>query len=139
MVSMTGKIESFEDLEVWQCARQLTADIYQLTSKPPIARDFVFKNQLRKSALPILSNIAEGFERDGNREFVQLLSIAKGSSGELRAQLIAAFDQRYFERSSFIKIQDQVDHISRMLSNLSKYLTRSEMRGRKFQEKTRGT
>ena len=136
---MTGKIEGFEDLEVWQCARQLTADIYQLISQSPIARDFVFKNQLRKSALSILSNIAEGFERDGNREFVQLLSIAKGSSGELRAQLIAAFDQHYFEEASFIKLRDQVDHISRMLSNLSQYLTRSEMRGRKFHDKPRGT
>ena len=121
---MTGKIGSFED---------------QLTSQPPITRDFVFKNQLRKSPLSILSNIADGFERDGNREFVQLLSIAKGSSGELRAQLIAAFDQHYFEKSSFSKIQDQVDHIHCMLSNLSKYLTRSEMRGRKSQEKTRET
>ena len=74
-------IERFEDIEAWQQARQLTKEAYKMTSAGDCARDFGLRDQLRRSAVSIMSNIAEGFERGGNKEFIQFLSLAKGSCG----------------------------------------------------------
>jgi len=82
-----SKIEKFEDIEAWKRARELTKTIYELTDKGLLARDFGLRDQLRRSAISIMANIAEGFERGGDKEFRQFLAIAKGSVGELKAQL----------------------------------------------------
>ena len=87
------KIKKFEEIESWKKARLLTSKIYQTTGQGNFARDFGLKDQIRRASISILSNIAEGFERGGDKEFVQFLAMAKGSCGEVRAQLYVALDQ----------------------------------------------
>ena len=79
-----SKIERFEDIEAWKQARELTKFIYQLTSSGEFARDFNLRDQIRRAAVSIMSNIAEGFERGGDKEFCRFLRIAKGSAGEVK-------------------------------------------------------
>ena len=82
-----GKIERFEDIESWKLAREAVNLVYAATRQEMFSRDFALCNQIRRAGISILSNIAEGFERNGNKEFLQFLSVAKGSCGEVRAQL----------------------------------------------------
>ena len=88
-------VKDFEDLEIWKEARRLTCEIYDLSKDAKFSKDFGLRNQMQRAAVSIMSNIAEGFERGGNQEFVQFLYIAKGSCGELRSQLYVALDQAY--------------------------------------------
>ncbi|HYG09366.1 MAG TPA: four helix bundle protein [Pyrinomonadaceae bacterium] len=127
-----GKIERFEEFEAWQRSRELTKLIYQLSGSGDFGRDFGLKDQIRRAAVSIPSNIAEGFERDGDKEFVQFLSVAKGSCGEVRTQLYIALDQHYLTKSQFDSVSAQLIELSRMLSGLITYLRNSELRGRKF-------
>ncbi len=129
---MGKTITSFEDLEVWKKSRSLTAKVYNLTSKDPLFRDFYLRDQLRKSAVSIMSNVAEGFERDGNREFLQALAIAKGSNGELLSQLIVAHDQGYLKQNEFQRLSVEIEHLGRMLGKLIRHLKTSPYRGKKF-------
>jgi len=87
------KIKKFEDLESWKKARTLTNEVYKATTAGNFVRDFALKDQIRRASISILSNIAEGFERGGDKEFLQFLAVAKGSCGEVRAQLYIALDQ----------------------------------------------
>ena len=105
------EIKQFEDLDVWQKARELTRLIYQISSDSSFAKDFGLKDQIRRSSVSILSNIAEGFERGSNKEFIQFLSYAKGSCGELRAQLYVALDQKYIDNEVF-----KISQIKRLIS-----------------------
>ena len=125
-------ITRFEDIEAWQQARQLTRDAYGITSAGDCARDYGFRDQLRRSAVSIMSNIAEGFERGGNKEFIQFLSLAKGSCGELRSQLYIALDQGYISRQQFDEMSLKTTSIARMVSGLMKYLKDSGIRGPKY-------
>lgn len=127
-----SKIRRFEDIDCWKKARELTKSIYSISLGVRFSKDFALRDQLRRSSISILSNIAEGFERDGNKEFVQFLSIAKGSCGEARAQLYVALDQEYISDMQFRSISEMAIEISRMLSGLIKYLKQSEMAGRKY-------
>lgn len=90
-----AKIERFEDIEAWKKARELRKAIYKVSRTGEFAQDFALRNQIRRAAQSTTSNIAEGFERGGNREFIQFLSDAKGSSGEVRDQLYTAIDENY--------------------------------------------
>ena len=92
--------KSFEDIEAWQKARELTVEIYSISKKGPFGKDYALKNQIQRASIAVMSNIAEGFERGGNREFSQFLSIAKGSVGEVRSQLYIALDQEYLHGES---------------------------------------
>jgi len=87
-----AKIERFEDLKVWQLAREICQDVWHLFETTTLGKDFELRNQMNKSSGSIMDNISEGFERNGNREFIQFLSISKGSCGELRSQLYRALD-----------------------------------------------
>ena len=87
-------VKKFEDLEIWQKARGVIREIYSISSVGEFSKDYGLKDQIRRSSVSIISNISEGFERDGNKEFLQFLSLAKGSCGELRAQLYVALDQQ---------------------------------------------
>jgi four helix bundle protein len=91
-----GTIRRFEDLEIWQIARKLSLRVFHLTETAPSSEDYKFKNQIRASAGSVMDNIAEGFERSSQFEFVNFLSISKGSTGETRSQLYRGVDQRYF-------------------------------------------
>ena len=96
-----AKIERFEDMLSWQKARELTKHVYQLSKQGDFARDFELRGQMRSASISVMSNIAEGFERGGDKEFIQFLSTAKGSCGEVRSQLYVALDQAYITPVEF--------------------------------------
>jgi four helix bundle protein len=127
-----AEIKRFEDLEAWKIARELTRTIYRLSSAGEFARDFGLRDQIRRASVSVISNIAEGFEREGDKEFLQFLAMAKGSCGEVRAQLYVAFDQLYIDEEQFNAISTKAIEVSQMISGLMKYLRRSEMKGSKF-------
>ncbi|HVP36823.1 MAG TPA: four helix bundle protein [Terriglobales bacterium] len=91
------KYRQFEELPVWQKARDLAIQIYKITQQGKFVRDFAFTTQIRKSSISVPSNIAEGFERGSRKEFIQFLYIAKASAGELRSQLVIAADLGYLD------------------------------------------
>jgi len=95
--------KSFEELSVWQKARELVNYIYSLTRKDAFSRDFSLIDQKRRTSASVMNNIAEGFERGSNAEFIQFLYISKGSAGETRTQLYIALDQEYISRDEFKK------------------------------------
>ncbi len=125
-------IEKFEDIEAWKMAREITQMIYQISSASNFSKDFALVNQIRRASVSILSNIAEGFERNGDKEFIQFLTIAKGSCGEVRAQLYVALDQNYIDKEQFVIIKNKLVETNRMLSRLIKYLQQSNLKGGKF-------
>jgi len=127
-----ARIERFEDVDAWKVARELTKSIYQVTSIGDFARDFGLRDQIRRAAVSILSNIAEGFERGGNKEFLQFLSLAKGSCGEMRAQLYVALDQLYLNPDQFQELVEKTARTSRLIAGLMKYLSTSDLRGSKY-------
>ena len=107
------KIENFEDIQIWQKANTLTISIYKMFSNN---RDFCFRDQIRRAAVSIMNNIAEGFERQGNKEFVRFLYISKGSCAEVRSMLYLALELKYIDREVFQKSANQTVEISKMLS-----------------------
>ncbi len=127
-----ARIEKFEDLVSWQKARVLAGSIYSATKSGEFARDFVLRDQIRRATVSIISNIAEGFERGGDKEFAQFLSHAKGSSAELRSQLYVALDQNYITKNQFEEMMALSREVSRLLSGLMTYLAHSTINGRKF-------
>ena len=115
-------IKRFEDLEVWQLARELVKQIYELSSKSKLSKDFGLKNQLQRSAVSVMSNIAEGFERKSKKEFIQFLNIAKASSGELRSQLYVTLDLGYLDKTAFDTVYKLCEKISKSIAGFVKYL-----------------
>lgn len=122
----------FEDLEVWKSARELTNRIYKITAEGGFAKDYGLRDQIRRAAVSIMSNIAEGYERGGNQEFIQFLSIAKGSSGEVRSQLYVVLDQSYIEKNECERLLDAFKKLSIMLNNFMEHLKGSRYRGAKY-------
>lgn len=114
--------KSFEDLEVWQKATDLAVRAYGLTLHPTFNRDIALRDQIRKSAISISSNIAEGFEYGNNKDFIRFLKYAKGSAGELRSQLHIAQKLDYMKASEFELMQRELLHLSRQISSLTRYL-----------------
>ena len=106
--------------------------VYHITSAGEFARDFALRDQIRRAAVSVLSNIAEGFERDGNKEFSQFLSLAKGSCGEIRAQLYIALDQAYLSDVQFRELSEHTFRVGRIIADLMKYLNTSGLRGAKY-------
>ena len=115
-------ITRFEDLEVWQTARELTRLVYALTNEGAFARDFGLRDQMRRAAVSVLSNIAEGFESRTQALFVEFLGRAKGSAGELRAQSYVALDAGYLKQAEFDSLSNLADKCSRQLSRFIAYL-----------------
>ena len=126
------KIVRFEDIDAWKKARELARNIYEITSNRELARDFALKNQLQRSAISIMANIAEGFERDGNKEFRQFLAMAKGSVGEVKAQLYVALDAKLINQACFAQNMAIADETSRLLAGFLRYLKASDHKGSKF-------
>ncbi len=127
-------VKYFEDLAVWKSARDLTSRIYKITGMGEFLKDFGLRDQIRRASVSIMSNIAEGFERGGNQEFTQFLSIAKGSCGEVRSQLYVAIDQGYITKKDFEQLIDDLRKLSIMLNNFMEYLRGSNYRGVKFKK-----
>ena len=127
-----ARIERFEDIEAWKSAREATRQIYLLSSSGEFARDFGLKDQIRRSSVSTMSNIAEGFEREGNKEFVNFLSIAKASCAESRSQLYVALDQKYLTEDQFQTAYDRLSETGKRIGGFMKYLRTSEFRGSKF-------
>ena len=127
-----AKINSFEDIQAWQKARELTKEIYKVSNSGAFSKDYGLRDQIRRASVSIVSNIAEGFERNGSKEFRQFLSISKGSAGEVRAQLYVAFDLEYITKEEFEKLNSLVFDTSRMISGFINYLRDSELKGAKF-------
>jgi four helix bundle protein len=124
--------KTFEELEVWQKAMALVKAIYSLTNNEKFNRDFSLTDQIRRASISVLSNIAEGFERGTNAEFIQFLYIAKGSCGEVRSQLYVAYELRYISKEDFHKCLEICKDISGQLSGFITYLKGSRMKGEKF-------
>lgn len=133
------QVKNFEDLEIWKDARALTRGIYQLTRDPKFAKDFGLRDQIRQATVSIMSNIAEGFERGGNQEFIQFLYVAKASCGEVRSQLYVAVDQSYAAQRDCEELTKSFRRLSIMISNLIDYLKRSGMKGAKFDSSKRSS
>ncbi|MBN1385236.1 MAG: four helix bundle protein [Elusimicrobia bacterium] len=119
------KVERFEELQVWIDSRKLVAEVYRLTLNDRFKKDFGLKEQIQRSAVSVISNIAEGFERHNNKEFIRFLIYAKSSAGELRAQLYVAVDIGYISRNEFEKVFKNTVKISQQLANFIKYLRKS--------------
>jgi four helix bundle protein len=127
-------VKYFEDLEVWKEARAMTNRIYKITAESGFSKDFGLRDQIRRAAVSVMSNIAEGFERGGNQELIQFLYIAKGSCGEVRAQLYLAKDQGYVGEEAFDELFKASKRLSVMISNLIGYLKGSPIKGSKFKK-----
>lgn len=127
-----SKIDRIEDILVWQKAKSLTVEIYKASNQGSFARDFGLRDQIRRAAVSIPSNIAEGFGRGGNKEFLHFLSIAKGSLYELKTQLIIANEIGYLDNEIFIKISNDSDEVGKMLTSFMNYLSNSDIKGIKY-------
>jgi four helix bundle protein len=126
------KINRFEDLEIWQEARALCQFIFDITSKEPFNKDYRFRDQIRASSGSIMDNVAEGYERSGNKEFIQFLSIAKGSCGETRSQCYRAMDFGYIDEETLEELIDQTTNLNRKIAGFMSYLKKSTYKGTKY-------
>jgi four helix bundle protein len=127
-------ITRFENLDIWKEARKLSREIYLITlNNSDFKNDFRFRDQIRASSGSIMDNIAEGFERNGNLEFRQFLSVAKGSAGETRSQLYRALDFNYITQEVFEVLKTDSENLSGKINNFITYLNKKEFKGTKFQ------
>ena len=125
-------IKRFEDIEAWKKARELTRELYRNSKVGAFSRDFALRDQIRRAAVSVMSNIAEGFERGGNKEFMQFLAVAKGSVGEIESQLYVALDQLYIDESEFVSLKRLAASTKRLIGGLISYLRGSGMKGVKY-------
>ena len=115
-------VERFEDLEVWQKARDVVNAVYQASSAGTFSRDYALRDQIRRAVVSIPSNIAEGFSRHSNKEFIQFLFISKGSVAEVQSQLYTALDQDYISQEAFDSTYERLEVVGRQLSRFITYL-----------------
>ena len=126
-------ITRFEDLEIWQEARRLAKEIHIISIETELKNDFRFRDQIKASSGSVIDNIAEGFERNGNFEFRQFLSIAKGSAGESRSQLYRVLDFNYINDEKFNVLRIDYENLSGKINNFISYLNKKYFKGTKFQ------
>ncbi|BAY35235.1 S23 ribosomal protein (plasmid) [Nostoc carneum NIES-2107] len=119
------KIETFEDLRVWQRAIDLVKQVYLLTQDGNFSKDFGLRDQIRRASVSIPTNVAEGFERFSRKEYLQFLNIAKGSAGEVRSLLRVALEVGYLETSQYQELYSHAKELSSMLSNQMQALRKS--------------
>ena len=116
------KITRFEHIECWQEARKIVNRVYRICSVDGFKRDYSLIDQIKRAAISIMANIAEGFSRKGNKDFIQFLFIAKSSAAELQSHLYVALDQRYLTEPDFNGLYEDLDKVQRKISNFIKYL-----------------
>ena len=129
-------ITKFEDLEVWKLARLLSQSIYPLTFADPVKNDYRLKDQMRGSAGSIMDNIAEGFERASQFEFINSLSFSKGEVGELKSQLYRCLDNNYISQELFDELYEKADILTKKITAFISYLNASKIRGQKYKNRT---
>jgi len=125
-------VKKFEDLEIWKLSRVLCNEINTIANGTELRKDYKLYSQIDGSSGSVMDNIAEGFERNGNREFIQFLSIAKASCGETRSQLYRVLDRNYINKEEFDKLYDQTIVLGRMIGGFIGYLKKSDLKGSKY-------
>jgi four helix bundle protein len=128
----------FEEIEGWKKARELTRKVYSVSGKGHFNADYGLRDQMRRAAVSVMSNIAEGAERGGSGEFLQFLSMAKGSTGEVRAQLHVALDQGYIDGKDFDRLTSLAEETAKLIAGLMNYLRKTTIRGSKYKTPTDG-
>lgn len=127
-------LRRFEDIEGWQRARELTRGIYDCTRAGTFAKDYALRDQIRRAAISVMSNIAEGFERSGTGEFIQFLGMAKGSVAEIEAHLYIALDQAYISQDEFKRLRSLATSTKGLIAGFMHYLRQSGVKGVKFKK-----
>lgn len=125
-------IHTFEDIEAWKRARVLAQEIFQVSQREIMRYDFALRDQVNRSTGSVMDNIAEGFERGGNKEFIQFLFVAKGSAGEARSQLYRMLDRGYITHKEHEDLFDEVVSTSQLLMSFISYLKKTEIKGTKY-------
>lgn len=125
-------IKRFEDLEIWQEARRLSNEIKDIVLTSNLKNDFKLRDQIKGSSGSVMDNIAEGFERDGNIEFRQFLSISKGSAGETRSQLYRVFDYGYIPEEKLNTLVNEYEQLNKRIAAFISYLNKKDFKGNKF-------
>jgi four helix bundle protein len=121
-----------EEIEVWQKARSLVCEIYRVSQQGKFGRDFALRDQIRRAAISVMSNIAEGHGRGGTKEFIQFLSVAKGSVSEVISHLYVGLDQDYLTMDVFATVRSHAAEVGKMIGGLMNYLRSAGIRGIKF-------
>lgn len=127
-----AKIEKFEDLEIWTISREICFDIENLFETTNLGKRYSLKDQMDRSSGSIMDKIAEGFERNGNREFINFLSFSKGSCGELKSQLYRSLDKKLITVDEFEKVSFKVELVKNKIGAFMKYLNNCDLKGLKF-------
>lgn len=127
-------INNFEDLEIWKQAREICKKINSYTKKVPFYKDYSLVDQIRRSSGSVMDNIAEGFEREGKKEFLQFLSIAKASAGECRSQCFRAYDNKYISKEEFEEMINMLQANSIKIRNFIQYLKQANYHGQKYKQ-----
>ena len=132
MFIVRAKINKFEDLEIWQKARELCQYVELLIQTTKLKTNYSLKDQIDRSSGSVMDNIAEGFERNGNKEFIQFLSIAKGSAGEVKSQSYRAFDKKLISEEQHLKLNEMTEMENNKIGAMMNYLRNCEIKGLKF-------
>ncbi len=127
-----GTFKNFEEIDAWKNSKSLVVKTYEFTKTPYFIKDKILTDQIRRAGISIMANIAEGFERDGNKEFIYFLSVAKASCGEFRSLLYLASDLKYLDDNNFKEIKQASLEISKQIYKLIQYLKGSDYLGSKF-------
>ena len=129
-----ARFHQLEDLQVWKMARDIARDVWLICENTDLKNDFSLRNQINRSSGSVMDNITEGFERNGNREFIQFLSIAKGSCGEVKSQLYRAYDRNHITENELTALLSKTEIVLKKIGALMSYLSKSEIKGSKFSE-----
>jgi four helix bundle protein len=131
-------ITKFEDLEIWQKARSLSKEIFEYIQEGGFKKDYKFIEQINAASGSIMDNIAEGFERSSRLEFINFLTYAKGSAGEVKSQLLRASDRKYLQQETLDHFYNTANELTKQITAFIGYLNRSTIKGQKFRNRIQG-